>query len=195
MSNDYKIIPLTQGRVAIVDAEDYDWLIAIGKWHYTCRSGRRHGYARKSSISNGKHQWLRMHVAILQHHNLWLPGRTTDHYNGCGLDNRKFNLRLATVSENGRNRRRQRNNSSGATGVGQNKYGKWWAYYFKTDESRKRRVPLYYGDSKKEAIAARRKAEKEIFGPFQSYAAPPPLVHLCPDCSLIFKEDKCHSTT
>lgn len=53
-----------------------------------------------------------------------------DHINGDTLDNRRSNLRLATKSQNQWNRTvRQRNNTSGFTGVRWDKErGKWKAY-------------------------------------------------------------------
>jgi hypothetical protein len=41
------------------------------------------------------------------------------------LDNRRCNLRLATFTENQRNKRRQRNNTSGIKGVSRNKSGRF----------------------------------------------------------------------
>ncbi len=55
-------------------------------------------------------------------------GRVTDHINKDKLDNRKANLRIATLSENGYNSKLPANNTSGVKGVSYHKQtGKWEA--------------------------------------------------------------------
>jgi hypothetical protein len=55
-------------------------------------------------------------------------GQQVDHRNGNGLDNRRFNLRLSTKAENGRNRGPNRNNTSGYKRVCWHaQRGKWLA--------------------------------------------------------------------
>ena len=89
-----KLIPLTQGKFAIVDAEDYD---RLSKYKWCANKSRRSYYAVRS---NGQRQ-IRMHRMITS-----APkGLFVDHINHNGLDNRKTNLRLCTESQNNLNRR------------------------------------------------------------------------------------------
>jgi hypothetical protein len=84
-----KLIPLTQGKFAIVDAEDYERLSKY-KWHVD--KGDSTYYAARGIV--GKN--FRMHREILN-----APeGLVVDHRNHNGLDNRKKNLRLCTRSQN-----------------------------------------------------------------------------------------------
>ena len=65
---------------------------------------------------------VRLHRLILPH----IP--IIDHANGDKLDNRRANLRVASITENNRNRPRQRNNTSGFKGVHWDSLrGKWTA--------------------------------------------------------------------
>ncbi len=116
-----KRIPLSQGKFAIVDNEDYLTLSKV-KWFYG-----GDGYAARE-VSTGKGRQARrcekMHRVI----NKTPKGMDTDHINNDKLDNRKCNLRTATKSQNDCNRRRQRNNTSGFKGVSFHKSsGKWTA--------------------------------------------------------------------
>ena len=104
-------IPLTQGKVALVDAADYDWLMQW-KWHarpckigfYAARSARR---------ADGIQYDIRMHRLIVS-----APqGSTVDHANHDGLDNRRSNLRVCTLSENARNTHSRKGSSSPYLGV------------------------------------------------------------------------------
>lgn len=97
-------IPLTKGQVALVDDDDFDRLSAIRWWARAARAG--HGGFYAEGWLNG----ARVHM-----HHLVLPprdGRTPDHRNRNGLDNRRENLRLATKGEQMANREFPR----GATG-------------------------------------------------------------------------------
>lgn len=91
----FRKIPLTQGRFAIVDPEDYQCL-AKYKWHLS-KSPTGSYAARWERIRGGgprKKIWMHRQVIDVPEHLL------CDHINGNGLDNRKANLRPATVSQN-----------------------------------------------------------------------------------------------
>jgi len=64
-------------------------------------------------------------LAWLYTHGQW-PEHEIDHINGVPTDNRIVNLREATTKQNGENRDKQRNNTSGYKGVTwSNKSKKW----------------------------------------------------------------------
>lgn len=97
-------------------------------------------------------------------HDSWIPdGYFVDHINGDRADNRLENLRKATRSENGYNRAKGRNNTSGVKGV--NYYppnGKWCARL--GFEGRK--IHLGYFDALGDAAEAYRKAAEALYGDF-----------------------------
>ena len=81
-----------------------------------------------------------------------------DHINGVRTDNRWGNLREVTFSENMKNKRINKNNTSGVTGVFLNKTtNKWTA----SIGYKGRRLILGTFEDKQDAIIARRKAEVE----------------------------------
>lgn len=112
-------IPLTQGKVAIVDKEDYAELSKM-KWAYS--KSLNTGYARSYVNENGKKKYIYMHNLIMK----TPKGMDTDHINRNGLDNRKENLRIATRSENNRNASLRKDNTSGIKGVSFNRNTKKW---------------------------------------------------------------------
>lgn len=82
------------------------------------------GY-RILSIDN--HDYPAHRVAWMYVHGYW-PPVYIDHINGVPSDNRIVNLRLATATENMRNRKTHANNVSGLRGVALDKRnGKWRA--------------------------------------------------------------------
>lgn len=87
-------MPLTKGKVALVDTEDYGWLIRF-KWTAHIR-----GYAScHLPKSEGGASFL-MHRVIMD-----APrGLEVDHINGNKLDNRRCNLRIVTKAQNQHNR-------------------------------------------------------------------------------------------
>lgn len=88
------------------------------------------------------------------------PADQIDHINAVRSDNRWINLRAATHSENQQNLRKPRvTNSSGHTGVRWRGEVRKWA----ADICRNGKRIVRYFDSKQEAIAARLKAEGELF--------------------------------
>jgi len=84
-----KLIPLSKGKHAIVDDEDFD-RISQFKWHY-----HPYGYAARKP---GK-------VSIYLHHEVMGKKVRIDHANGDRLDCRKENMREATAQQNAANRR------------------------------------------------------------------------------------------
>jgi hypothetical protein len=105
-------IPLTQGKVAIVDDVDFESLNER-KWFaarrpntfYAMRNGSRQGGGRRGPPEL-------MHRVILARKlgRVLDPREKPDHWNGDGLDNQRDNLRLATHAQNCRNCRRHANN-------------------------------------------------------------------------------------
>lgn len=110
------MIPLTQGKSAMVDDEDYDWLNQW-KWHFA------QGYASRNSGSVlGLRKAIRMHREILR----TPKGMDTDHINGNTLDNRRKNLRICTRAQNNTNTRVRKDNTSGFRGVTWHTYTRKW---------------------------------------------------------------------
>ena len=101
-----KTIPLTQGKVAIVDDEDFDWLNQV-KWFTKITGNGTQIYAARTKRIGGKATTIYMHRAImagdLDH--VDLDGKEVDHDNRKTLDNRRENLKVCTKKENLSNRR------------------------------------------------------------------------------------------
>ena len=99
-----RIIPLTQGKEAIIDEQDWS-LIAPYTWYAHGRG--RSWHARAADIvgergSSSRPLGIYMHRLILG-----IPRgdkRQVDHINRNGLDNRRCNIRVATHSQNMHNR-------------------------------------------------------------------------------------------
>jgi hypothetical protein len=101
-------IPLTQGKFAIIDKDDYD-KICDYKW-FAVKS-RNSYYA----ASHGKNrETIKMHRVIL---GLNDKKQICDHIDHNGLNNSKFNLRVCTDSENAKNTTSRNGASSKYLGV------------------------------------------------------------------------------
>lgn len=163
-SDGARLIPLTQGKFAIVDADDYGWL-AKYKW-YSYQDGntfyafRRKGRKRRRST---------MHREIMH-----APeGLLVDHKDRNGLNNRKSNLRLCSPAQNAWNRRPAPNCHSKYKGVTWHKHhNKWHVRIFGSGKN------YYLGsfdDETEAALAYDRKAE-EFFGEFAYLNFPQPQI-------------------
>jgi hypothetical protein len=88
-----------------------------------------------------------------------------DHIHGkpSRNDNRKANLRLVTVSQNGMNREIGTNNSSGIVGVSWHKQTGKWIARIQID---KKRINLGLFDNFDDAVEARKEAEQKYFGEY-----------------------------
>lgn len=102
-----KKIPLTQGKFALVNDEDYDYLDQW-KWCADKAHSRNVYYARRMAKIEGRFRGLQMHVQIMSPP----KGMMVDHRNGDGLDNRRENLRICTHRQNNLNRIAVRGSSS-----------------------------------------------------------------------------------
>lgn len=115
----YREIPLTQGQVALVDIEDFDY-ISQWKWTAAWNEHTSSFYAIRSLKltrgRKGKNYTVRMHRVIMRLERF--DPRKVDHREPSQtLDNRKENLRLATWAQNMHNRRMGKNNKTGYKGV------------------------------------------------------------------------------
>lgn len=128
---------------SLVDDSDFDWLNQR-KWRLSTQ-----GYA-----ITGKKKIILMHRLINKTNGI------TDHINQNKLDNRRFNLRTVSGMENGRNRGKNKNNTSGYKGVSWDKSKNSWLAYIKVNYRM-----LFLGRFKdiKEAVKARKKGEKIYF--------------------------------
>ena len=85
-------------KIVLIDDEDFD-LIKDYVWHIQLDKGNY--YARCNTWKNGKRKSPKIHRIIMGVADS--PKPHIDHINGNGLDNRKCNLRTATIAENSRN--------------------------------------------------------------------------------------------
>jgi len=104
---DVRLIPLTEGFYAYVDASDYEWL---SQWNWHIASG---GYPARSGP--GKQ--------VFMHREIMPPpkGMVVDHIDGNRTNNCRFNLRVCTRKENQGNLRKQRGTYSQFKGVSYSK--------------------------------------------------------------------------
>ncbi len=146
-----KAIPLTQGKYALVDEEDYERVNKYN-WGITKTKYRNIFYAKNFHV--------KMHRFIM---GVTDPQVHIDHINHDGLDNRKVNLRACSSLENSFNSRSRENTSSKYKGVEFiKKSGKWKANICKQQIE----YPLGHYKTEEEAARAYDVKAKELFGDF-----------------------------
>jgi hypothetical protein len=119
-----KEIKLSQGKVALVDDEDFEFLNQF-KWY--AKKANRTFYALRNSfyVENKKRHTIQMHRVILGLKDLNIK---CDHIDHNGLNNQKNNLRHSTNAENCKNQKPKEGYSSIYKGVCWcNKRKKWRA--------------------------------------------------------------------
>lgn len=170
-----KYIQLTQGKKAIIDDIDY-LLVSQFKWHFR-KSGRtngKNGYAEHSQYDPKLYRKARQEghtrynkKAIFMHNLILKPKQDfqVDHINRNGLDNRRSNLRIGTVSQNYANFPKKQNTKSKYRGVSFLKRieGKPWQAST-TVNGKLAYIGVY--KTEKEAALAYNKAAKKFFGEF-----------------------------
>lgn len=154
-----QLIKLTQGKFAMVDDSDFEYLNQW-KWHFNSRYVVRAQHNNCHSKCKGKGC-----KKIFIHREIMKPQENMqiDHINGNTLDNQKQNLRIVTFHQNRMNRKLQSNNTSGFKGVSLiKKTGKWRAQIKVIPKT------IYLGnfDSKELAAKAYDKASKIYHGKY-----------------------------
>jgi len=113
------------GRVALVDAADYDELSAY-TWSVTM-----YGYAVRQFVdADHAHHSVLMHRHIMRA----TPFQRIDHINHNKLDNRRVNLRFCTHAQNCKNRPHDGKNTSGYKGVSWSRNDKKWMAMITSDK-------------------------------------------------------------
>lgn len=106
-----KCVPLTQGKVALVDDEDFE-RVSKHKWQFLNFRKTGKGYATRSVWEGERRVTQFMHVFILGKQD----GTQVDHRDQDKLNNQRSNLRRCTNVQNGQNRKIQ-NHSTAFKGV------------------------------------------------------------------------------
>lgn len=151
-----KEIQLTQGQVALVDDQDYEFL---SQWKWYAQKDRYTYYAVRR---DGKKR-MKMHRQVLGlGYDSNLVG---DHRDHNGLNNQRSNLRVATKSQNAANRLSRKNSTSKYLGVSIDRLGKSWQVHVVKGKAQKY-VGLF--DNEESAALAYNKAAAEIHGEFAS---------------------------
>lgn len=151
--NFMKEIKLTQGKVALVDDSDFEWLNQF-KW---CAMKQQKTYY---AVRTYKYKHVRMHRLIMN----TPTGLETDHEDHNGLNNQRYNLRIATSAQNKYNVSPR--GASKYLGVTIRQIGREKGRI--TAKIRKNRITFHLGSFKTEESAAKAYdiRAKEFFGEF-----------------------------
>ena len=110
-----KEIVLTQGKTAIVDDGDFEWL-SQWKWYAYYNKFRDRWEPRRNYGRRPNRTTIRMYRAIMDC--VSGDGKIVDHINHNALDNRRSNLRIATHSQNiAHQKGAQKGNACGLLGI------------------------------------------------------------------------------
>lgn len=139
------------GTKFIFDLEDLE-IVKHYSWHIDKTS---HPYI-KTRLKNKKRLYLHRLVVNAK------EGEYVDHIDHNIHNNKKSNLRICTASENGKNKKLYKSNSSGVTGV-YFKHTKWTVSI--TIEGKRKYIGSY--DYFAEAVLVRYEAELKYFGEFR----------------------------
>lgn len=153
-----RFVPLTLGKFAKVDTADFT---DVSRWNWCALKSTRgvyyavRGRSTKESGATGKRAPVLMHRYLMGE-----PTEDIDHRNRDGLDNRKKNLRRATVSQNIANGL-SRGGSSRFKGVSLSR-GRWYA------SLRLNRKTIHLGSflTEEESALAYDEAARRLFGEF-----------------------------
>lgn len=151
LSGEYGIGYTSKDEEFYFDLEDYDKI----KDYYWWKNDSGYILTVLEKVS-GKQKRMRLHNFLIGEFNI-------DHRNNNKVDNRKSNLRKATISQNTMNRAIRNDNTSGCTGVYWNKQRNKWVAKIIVN---KKQIHLGFFDKLEDAIKARKNAEGKYFGEF-----------------------------
>lgn len=152
-----KKIKLTQGKYALVDDEDFERVNQY-KW-FAC-------FQKKRNIFNACRKFNQKNIYLHQYiMNTAGKGQSysIDHIDHDPLNNQKYNLRVCNNSENVRNQKLSKHNTSGFKGVC---FIKHKNKYLSSICFNNKQMNLGYFDSPIEAAKAYNQKALELFGEF-----------------------------
>lgn len=152
----HREIRLPSGLLVTIDEADYEDVISAGPWH--AAPCGRHMYVQRSVRKPGAERTTEERL-----HTFLTGWSLVDHQNGNGLDNRRSNLREATVAQNSANSRLSRRSTSGFKGVTWYKRCSRWRAHIKVDQKQRH---LGYFDDPTAAAKAYDAAALDVFGDF-----------------------------
>jgi hypothetical protein len=151
-----KEIPLTQGKAALVDDADYEFL---NQWKWCTHQFGKKWYAVRGQGTRKTQKILLMHRVITNAPD----GMEVDHWDHDGLNNQRYNLRVCTSSQNKANKPKRIDNTSGYKGVTWDRFrGKYVAQIHVNGKH----IFLGRFSDVEEAARAYDKAAIKIFGEF-----------------------------
>lgn len=158
-----KEIPLTRGKVALVDDDVYGYLM---QWKWFAVKPSKSGdifYAVRNLRGRGRGSEY-MHHAVLKYYKTEIPeGEEIDHINLNALDNRISNLRVCSHQQNNFNKRSYKNSSSKFKGVSWEAWtGRWKAQIMFGGKQ----INLGRYDTEEEAAKAYNAKAENLFGKF-----------------------------
>lgn len=156
-------LQLSKGQVAIIDEQDAD--LASVKWCAQYNKCVDSYYAIRTVGERSNRTRLKLHNVIMERiTSLPIPqGYEVDHINRNTLDNRRSNLRLATRTQNSRNKGLSKSNTSGYKGAVYRKTDKAWVANIRVDDCT---LLLGYYSTAEEAAIAYNHAAKQYYGDF-----------------------------
>jgi len=152
IDGDVAYVPLSSGKVAIIDASDAETVGGFNWWAMESKKTKTFYAAR---TCNRKKIYLHRFIMDAR------EGELVDHWNRNGLDNRRKNLRVCTVTDNAANAKVRSDNSSGFKGV--RRQGAKWLAYIRCEG---RQVSIGRYETPEEAAKAYDVTAKETFGSF-----------------------------
>lgn len=131
----------------IVDDEDFE---RLSKYTWFVNDGyvKRSVYIGMDEKGRSKTKTILLHREIM---NVRSSSVCVDHINMDKLDNRKENLRIANKSENGCNRGKNKNNTTGYKGV----------YFIKRKDYKTKKYEAYIVKNRKKIVIGRYKTAEE----------------------------------
>lgn len=154
IKKDHALVPLTQGKFAIIDLDDID-KIEDYNWYCFKQNKYKNNYYARANIDK---KYIFMHSIIKP----TKKGFINDHINRNGLDNRKQNLREATISQN-RYNSKSVDKTSIYKGVG---YYKWTKKYLSRIGINHKIIHLGYFENEIDAAKVYDQAAIKYFGEF-----------------------------